>query len=126
MNEMTAQEVFTKVVEHLRKQGCKSREDVSQDPSYNGECQYLCLYRGPNNTMCAAGCLIEDDEYQSWMERNGIQNLLENVDCLASLIERIKPHLHLVAVLQDTHDCFAVEDWERQFQYIAKNKGLQL
>lgn len=52
---MNAQEIFDKVVNHLRKQGHRS---LSEDGR--------CLYRGSNGDKCAIGCIISDEDYQPW------------------------------------------------------------
>lgn len=49
---MTAQEIFDKVATHLVTQ------KVASFQPYRG-----CLYRGPNGTSCAVGCLIPDSAY---------------------------------------------------------------
>lgn len=54
---MTDQELFDYVVGFTKRQG---------GPSANDEC--LNLYRGPNGTMCAAGCLIKDEYYRDSLE----------------------------------------------------------
>lgn len=55
---MTPQEIFDKVATHLFTQGVQSRNK-------NGG---TCLYRGPNNTSCAVGCLIPDELYDPEMD----------------------------------------------------------
>lgn len=51
------QTAFAKVLTHLRQQG---QQAVDEDGD--------CMYRGLNNTMCAVGCLIPDDRYDTDME----------------------------------------------------------
>lgn len=55
---MTEQEVFNKMVDHLRKQGYKrsQREDGA------------CVYRGEGGRMCAVGCLLPDELYTTTFE----------------------------------------------------------
>ena len=55
---MNAQEIFDKVMGHLRKQGERSINNND-----------ACLYRGPGSLQCAIGCLIPDELYSSQMER---------------------------------------------------------
>lgn len=50
-----------KIEQHLIKQ--KARSYGMMPTGHQG-----CLYRGPNDTMCAAGCLIPDDKYVKAME----------------------------------------------------------
>jgi hypothetical protein len=54
---MNAQEIFDKVVTHLRTQG-KQAKNTSDD----------CVYRRPNGLMCAVGCLIPDELYDPALE----------------------------------------------------------
>src|SRR5574338_424884 len=54
----THQETFNTVAAFLLKQG-PARDE------------YGCLYRGPNNTKCAAGCLIPDDKYEKRFDLGG-------------------------------------------------------
>lgn len=53
---MTLQETFDKVVNGLRKQGCRSLK--------NGRCRY----RGDNGRKCAVGMVIPDEDYNPDME----------------------------------------------------------
>lgn len=53
---MTEQELFDKVVAHLRKQGVKSVE--------NGRCRY----RTAEGLKCAIGILIKDEDYSTELE----------------------------------------------------------
>lgn len=106
----TEQQVFDKIVEHLRKQGAKSLMG-SDDTALK------CAYRGNDNRMCAAGCLIPDDEYSPEIESWVWANLAKN---------GIVPnnHAHLIWDLQNVHDLWPTEDWERKFHTIAQKYGL--
>lgn len=127
---LTLQEVFDKVVSHLRTQGKKSMNEDSE-----------CLYRGPGGLKCAAGCLIEDEEYRKDFEGSIIGSLcLDKRQFLSSFIERIiggddnldniSSHelyclnLSLVQALQYIHDRSPVEDWEECFSSLAKGYNL--
>ena len=57
---VSLQWVYNRVRDHLLKQGVRSKESGS------------CLYRGPNETACAAGCLIRDDLYSPELEYKSI------------------------------------------------------
>ncbi len=61
MNDMTPQEIFDKVVNHLRAQGAKSEMD-------HPVAGLMCAYRGIQGRMCAVGCLIPDADYLPTME----------------------------------------------------------
>lgn len=68
-NQAEAQEIFNKVATHLLTQGKRS---VASDGS--------CMYRGPEGTKCAIGCLIEDDEYHPLLEGKGAYGLFYDVN----------------------------------------------
>lgn len=110
---MNFQEIFNKVVTHLRAQNCKSYLN------YKG-----CRYRGPNGTMCAVGCLIPNDIYSTAMEGGIISHIIGHFDF--PLWMRDEETLGFLMELQNIHDNFAVENWESQFQSIATNHGLTL
>jgi hypothetical protein len=120
---MNNQEIFDKVVTHLRKQNAKSVGDHQE-----------CLYRSPDGGMCAVGCLIPDSEYNEDIEGVGIHSF-QNV--FKSLHERLlesvlgssgisKRSYKLLSELQDVHDDYSVEDWERELTLVAKNFKLKL
>lgn len=56
--EMTRQKMFNIAGLHLLKQGKRSENEGAS----------LCMYRGPEGTMCAVGCLIPDELYDQKME----------------------------------------------------------
>jgi len=58
---MTKQEMFDKVLDHLRAQGKRSHEKGKG-----------CLYRGPNGLRCAIGALIPDEAYDEAIDLGGI------------------------------------------------------
>ncbi len=68
---MDKQEIFEKVVNHLLNQKVRS---VSR---FNGTSGGSCAYRGQNNTSCAIGCLLTDEEYDPKMEFRTVQQLKE-------------------------------------------------
>jgi hypothetical protein len=114
MSDLTEQEVFDTIVNSLRAQGCKSSDGFD-----------TCCYRGENNTKCAAGHLILDSEYGSWMEGMVIGGVTENKKCPSSLLERMSPHLSLIGQLQSVHDGFPVSDWEDRFEKVAQAYSLK-
>jgi hypothetical protein len=57
LHEFTEQEIFDYVVDKLFAQGECSMDNLG-----------TCMYRGPNNTKCAAGHLIADEDYDSSFE----------------------------------------------------------
>lgn len=86
--------VFNHVIEHLQKQGVKSLH-----PHPRG-----CAYRGRNETMCAVGSLIANDEYDPLWEGKSIDSLLEEDQLPPDLKKRIEPNLAMLIDLQQFHD----------------------
>lgn len=117
MNSTINQEIFDKVVKHLRLQNCKAT---------NGA---FCVYRTSDNLKCAIGCLIEDEEYDLKME--GYLNLLLlfaqfphlNISKLIRY-EKDDNTMHLLARLQVIHDKRNVEDWENEFEFTSEQYNL--
>lgn len=110
---MTNQEIFTKVVTHLRKQG---RQAMSPGGS--------CMYRAPDGAQCAAGCLIADEHYSPSIEHLGARNTP-----VADVLEASgvpKQSLRLVHCLQQVHDALAPFVWESRWALIAKDFGLEV
>ena len=96
---MTEQEVFDKVAPHLLTQQVAA---YGPNPNPGDESQgKSCLYRGPNGTMCAVGCLIPDEVYNPVMEGSGVENLL---DAYEEELPDLVPHVDLLVRLQAVHD----------------------
>ena len=93
---MTNQEVFNKVVIHLRKQGCRSRDGG------------LCRYRDAWGHKCAAGIFIPDDVYDVDMENKPWGDIIARWPRLHML----DIDTNLIMLLQKVHDAFPVEEWE--------------
>lgn len=107
LSQATAQQVFDHVARHLLTQGEKSGV---YDPEIR---DYTCMYRGPHGLMCAAGCLMTDEEYQPAFES-------KSWDC--GLVEggRVPAaHAALIADLQTVHDEDAVEMWPGRLRLLA-------
>lgn len=111
LKDATAQQVFDQVARHLVKQGKRSMKEGSTS---------TCAYRGTGGTMCAAGCLIADDEYltifdpsegMGWIEivkegyaPNTHQNLiqtLQNAHDSNHVIEQVLENMHRIAINYD-------------------------
>lgn len=108
--EATAQQVFDQVARHLLNQNRRSA--VSNDQQHNS-----CRYRGPNDTKCAAGCLIDDAEYTHDMEGCSWTQMVAH---------RIAPSAHqfLITALQIAHDSFPPTSWRSRLQLVARVHGL--
>lgn len=118
---MTPQQIFNKVVHHLMTQGCKSKD----------EARSLCMYRGPNGTSCAVGCLIPDDKYSEDLEEIPIGGICNDdassQQILDALPFEVTPLIEsLLIELQHTHDSYRVEDWPNKFTDLASQFSLDL
>jgi hypothetical protein len=101
----TKQRVFNKVVRHLLTQNKASVMGV------------VCRYRGRDGLMCAAGCLIPDENYDKSMESTSWVELIKNGEVPSN-------HKDLIYSLQRVHDMFGVEEWPEKLNEIAKKYNL--
>ena len=109
---MNKQEVFNKVATHLIKQGQRSVDHEA-----------ACLYRGPGNLMCAAGCLIEDEHYAPALE-----NLLVRSTQVsrALTLSGVPLDAHqMVAALQELHDRNGPARWPKLLQELADDFNVE-
>ena len=72
-----------------------------RDPAMNGHGS--CMYRGPNDTKCAVGCLIPDSVYKPGMEWKTFVALMNKFPEIRQLFDGI--NAGLLANLQELHDC---------------------
>jgi hypothetical protein len=100
------QEIFDKVAAHLLAQKQKSTDAFG-----------MCSYRGDDELMCAAGCLIPDEEYSYKLEGKTWINLV--CSCHASGTNEI-----LVSALQNLHDDYDASSWLEQLYWLAIRHGL--
>lgn len=109
--QATEQQVFDQIVTHLRKQGVQSKTESG------------CCYRDGNGRMCAAGCLISDEEYTPSMDQasGGIGSNWPN---LIRRGEVPDAHRKLIKAMQDLHDDRLPEKWESGFVFVASNFDL--
>ncbi len=108
---MNTQEIFDKVVSHLRTQKQKSEAP-------NG----LCRYRH-GDLQCAAGVLIPDELYSELLEGRSWWDFDEKFyrDCGVEQPDGAQ----LVGELQMLHDSGKIEDWERGFRSLASEFSLE-
>jgi hypothetical protein len=99
--QATPQQVFNQVRDHLLKQAKKSKY---------GD---VCLYHIETGAKCAAGCLISNEEYMPWYERNSWSSMVHDFD------EVPNAHYELIVSLQNVHDDGLPEHWEGQLKHIA-------
>lgn len=88
LHEATEQQIFDQVAQHLLKQGRR--------------CVRLgggCVYRGPNGMKCAAGALIDDDEFNPRLDSSGLTWLMAVAGGLVPAA-----HANFVRGLQNLHD----------------------
>lgn len=60
-----------------------------------------CLYRGPNETKCAVGMFIPDENYDKGMEHNNANGLLAKFPALKGLLPL---EGEFMSLLQTVHD----------------------
>ena len=105
LDQATEQEVFDQVAAHLLTQNKESEND-------NGEC----LYRAENGAMCAAGCLMSDEEHKNQWEGMSWHDVSKNTS--------ITKHESLITDLQKLHDAVDVEDWKKKLKVVTGNYRL--
>jgi hypothetical protein len=107
--QATEQQVFDQVSLHLLTQGRKSKKEGSAQ----------CRYRY-GQLMCAAGCLISEDEYRIEFD--------EGDECywpqLAEQYLVPAAHLDLITSLQMVHDESEPERWGAKLRMVALNSNL--
>ena len=101
----TAQEVADQVVNHLLDQNEESISGAA------------CKYRS-GKLMCAAGCLIGDDEYKEDFEYQNWPNLVRTFNLSEN-------HCQLIRDFQRIHDDCSVEDWEWKIKDTLEDHSLQ-
>lgn len=106
--QMSAQELFEKVANHLLKQLKHSFFD-------DDDC--CCAYRGSEGRMCAAGILIPDDIYLKSFEYSRWDALVEDNNFP-------EEHCNLITRLQNVHDTYGVFLWHEQLIKVAAEFNL--
>jgi hypothetical protein len=89
---MTPQEIFTKSVTAMVKQGCQSKKEAGLP---------ACCYAGPGDLTCAVGALIDRETAKHWDEIGGIESIVEQ---LPDLPDWITENVVLLDRLQTAHD----------------------
>lgn len=108
---MTKQEIFDKVVAHLRAQGGKALNE-----------NQMCQYRARDGAKCAIGCLILDEHYSKSLEGENVDQVLVYDALRASGMP--SKAIDLVRELQKVHDCVRTNQWEVEFVIVAGLHGL--
>lgn len=105
LHSKSPQEVFDFITAHLLKQGKRSVNE-------NG----TCVYRGPKGLMCAVGCIMSDDEYESQFEGKIFEDLATGYDetYATQIAEKYKAPSNevfdLLNDLQEAHDEYSFDD----------------
>lgn len=93
---LTLQEIYDTSMTHLANQGVRSLENP---------CDPTCLYRGPNGTKCAIGCLIADELYDLAIESKSVGNLIDQwPHMLPNIDGNDVGTMGLLRALQSFHD----------------------
>lgn len=111
---MTKQQVFDKVVTHLLAQGEASTAGRG------------CAYRGRNGLMCAVGCLIPDEMYNSEMEGILAGFVIAGSPELQQLFAAEVLDSDFLGQLQSCHDGAPVTEWPAELRLIAGEHDLIL
>jgi len=110
---MTNQEIFDKIVAHLRQQKARSVEGN------------VCLYRSTDGLKCAVGCLINNNAYALELEGKAVGAIEVRSALLVSGIPADDENtISMLRRLQSTHDDKHPDRWELDFEYIAKRHNL--
>lgn len=116
---MNAQEIFDTVARHLHKQGKRAGK---YDNDSRDEADFRCLYRGPEGTKCAVGCLIPDELYDPNIEGLSVSDIKD------VLLKAGIGAFALLGQLQNVHD--TAWSWEQpgglcnRLTAVAKDYGL--
>ena len=104
--ELTEQELFDKVAKHLLTQNKKSLDGEE------------CVYRSADGLKCAAGCLIEDSEYATFLEN-------QTWEALVRCGRAKSVHVSLIQDLQLIHDDYETEQWPNKLESLAEELNLK-
>jgi len=117
---MNTQEVFDKVVSHLRMQGAKS---MACGPNID---ELVCAYRGNNGRKCAVGCLIPDKEYDPRIEGVSVYTIIGSTNSFSEDTKNlIGANSSLLRDLQKVHDEQEVCNWDINFASLAQKYKLE-
>jgi hypothetical protein len=120
LESSSEQEVFNFIVSHLMHQKCKSinvKRKLERGP-YDGQfCSYRYVDAMGKILMCAAGCLISEEEYSETFEDETWSSLADR-----GLVP--KHHLNLIFRLQLVHDNSSVINWPDRLRTIAEEFDL--
>ena len=101
---MNKQQIFDKVLNHLRKQG------VAAVDTETG----ACLYRTKENYKCAIGCLIPDELYKTEMEQKSCRKIIHRSIALQKYLDINEKNqdIDFLEAMQNAHDTELVISFE--------------
>lgn len=108
LHEKTEQQVFEYVVRHLLTQNAKAIRDNK------------CMYRTETGLRCAAGCLIDKDNYDNFFKYH--EGTAWGTLVLIGIVPQV--HCSLIEALQTIHDQHLVEYWKTRLASIGTKRGL--
>ena len=111
LNEATAQQVFDQVAKHLLTQGKRAT---------NGGGSTQCRSRTHDGLMCAAGCLMSEEEYSE-----GFENISFEALSFDGIQARRLRHYEMIQELQEIHDSVEPEDWPGEMKAFAVQRELE-
>ena len=111
MNEVNNQEAFNKAVLGVVAQGGPSMVEPHLD--YCSQC----AYRAENGRKCAVGHLIEDEDYDPYVERKSVSHL----HFRGYLPKLSDVSVELLVELQDSHDSMLADENLDEFIKDAKD-----
>ena len=113
---MNQQEIFNKVATHLIAQGKRST-------GFGG----ACAYRGYDGTMCAAGCLIPDDEYKPEFENKSWHIIGMRIPTFANAPLEVHDLIAWLQMVHDTpHSWLTPENLKESLKSVASRCGLSV
>lgn len=105
--------LFKKVRNHLLKQNCRAGDGEDSN-----------LYRAPDGSRCAIGCLIADSAYFPALENLPVTDTAVLTALYLSGVDA-KYHLKLLKELQRVHDKVPVKNWRGALSSVAKKFQIQ-
>ena len=110
----TQQETFDTVAKHLLTQGTKSKKGQT------------CMYRAPDGTKCAIGCLMADEDYSNKMEQHSFMASMTVRNAVGKSGHDVSMwNDDFFSELQHIHDGEDVAGWFRALQDLAKDFNLK-
>ena len=102
----TNKSVIRRASKHLLKQNKQSLDGS------------ICMYRSPDGTKCAVGCLIPDSLYSNTIERYPVDRILDAHPKLKELFKNVD--LELLHRLQQIHDSTPLCKWKDALDALKK------